>query len=154
MKERSLVPFKGTYGHSAVRFAVQYRASQTLCLTFTSPGAPTRPPAVSEDLFLRLKALFESLIVKGLDFRAEFDKFDDSFSGNREASMLEVHSCVCGADAVSCVVLILMLSTTSCLFRVRHPVRLQGCPAGAVQGRAHCQGPAGPRGNLQRQRGP
>jgi hypothetical protein len=86
MKERSLVPFKGTYGHNAVRFAVQYRASQTLCLTFTSPGAPTRPPAVSEDLFLRLKALFESLIVKGLDFRAEFDKFDDSFSGNREAS--------------------------------------------------------------------
>ena len=73
-------------------------------------GAVTRPPAVSEDLFLRLKALFESLIVKGLDFRAEFDKFDDSFSGNRVAlrGVLPItvvaHSCmcVCGADAVCC----------------------------------------------------
>jgi hypothetical protein len=138
MKERSLVPFKGTYGHSAVRFAVQYRASQTLCLTFTSPGAPTRPPAVSEDLFLRLKALFESLIVKGLDFRAEFDKFDDSFSGNREASMLEVHSCVCGADAVSCLLCGADTDAVYYLLSVQgaspSPTSRMSCRSGAGQG--------------------
>ena len=91
----------------------------------------TRPPAVSEDLFLRLKALFESLIVKGLDFRAEFDKFDDSFSGYRVAlrGVLRItvvaHSCVC-------VSVVLMLSAVIYLCRVRHTVRLQRCPAGEV----------------------
>jgi Ca2+-binding EF-hand superfamily protein len=37
---------------------------------------------IPEDLILKLRALLESLIIRGKDFRREFDKFDDSFTGS------------------------------------------------------------------------
>jgi len=37
--------------------------------------------AISEDLAAKMRGFFESLVLRGKDFRTEFDKFDDNFSG-------------------------------------------------------------------------
>lgn len=37
--------------------------------------------AVSDDLAAKMRGFFESLVLRGKDFRTEFDKFDDNFSG-------------------------------------------------------------------------
>ena len=37
---------------------------------------------ISEELVLRLRSNIESLILKGVDYRAEFDKLDETSSGS------------------------------------------------------------------------
>ena len=72
-------------------------------------GGFSRPAAVSEELFLSLRALFESLIVRGKDFRAEFDKFDDAFKGEYQHLLCNVprncrgHVLVSSSISCSCL---------------------------------------------------
>lgn len=40
-----------------------------------------KPANVSDELSAKVKALIETLIIRGKDYRSEFDKFDDQFSG-------------------------------------------------------------------------
>lgn len=46
-----------------------------------SSSARPRITGLSEDLGAKMKGFFESLIIRGKDFRMEFDKFDDRFMG-------------------------------------------------------------------------
>jgi len=44
--------------------------------------AASKPSTLTEELCTRLRDLLEALILRGKDFRGEFDRFDDSFSGS------------------------------------------------------------------------
>ena len=62
-------------------FLIICLSNVNIFLFFSILASPSRPPTVSEELFLTLRAFFESQVIRGKDFRAEFDRYDEAFTG-------------------------------------------------------------------------
>ena len=82
LADRFAVGNDGWVQHTAIIGAIESRINEKQIFPGGNILATRGSPNISEELYLKLQSLFESLIIKGFDFRGEFDKFDDAYTGS------------------------------------------------------------------------
>ena len=81
LADRYAVGDDGWVQHTAIIGAIESRINEKQLFKGGDILTTRGPTNISDELYLKLKSLFESLVIKGFDFRGEFDKFDDSYTG-------------------------------------------------------------------------